>query len=333
MALPLRLLYTAAGCDLPFSCASLFLDKLRGRFTILRVMFTNSSKGSWSPEQLKLKLFNLLWLQKARLKEIIGILGPVDAQTCLDLVNDAAMSYNLRKANVLQGCRWHSAAATSFQFADLEKLVRENVYRVEGSQLPPENGVFDVVVVADHLEYLQDDEKFIAECHRILKASGRLVISVPRARRWSLVRVFREMVGLVDKSRPLVRPGYTESQLFDVLKDGFDVQESKTYSRFFTEMAGAFIEWIARYPSPRAGEDEFETTRRLEKALRVYYWLQGLFWIAHVLDYALFFMLGSNIIVRAKRRMWVPRRTPKLSDGRSIAEAALQSKIGTAAPF
>ena len=38
------------------------------------------------------------------------------------------------------------------------------------------------------------------------------------------------------------------------------------------------------------------------------------------------------MVLRAKRRMmWVPRVTPRLRDGRSIAEAALRSKIGTAA--
>ncbi|HBA85772.1 MAG TPA: hypothetical protein DCZ95_16945 [Verrucomicrobia bacterium] len=296
-------------------------------------MFRNSSKGTWSAEQLKLKLFGYLWLQKMRLREIVGILGPVDSQACLDLVNDEATSYNLRQSNVIKGCRWHSSAVGASKFEALRKLVRENISMVEGAALPFENGQFDAMVVADHLEYLADDEKFIAECHRVLKASGRLVISVPRARPWSLVRIFRELTGLVDKSRPLARPGYTESQLFEVLKDGFDVQESHTYSQFFVEMTGALLQWLSGYPSVQDDDNDEDAARRLQKALRIYAFFQGLFWLAHVLDYALFFMLGSNIVVRAKRRMWVPRRTPKLSDGRSIAEAALQSKIGTAAPF
>ena len=40
-----------------------------------------------------------------------------------------------------------------------------------------------------------------------------------------------------------------------------------------------------------------------------------------------------SLIVRAQKRQLLPRRTPVLADGRSIAEAALGGKIGTAAPF
>ena len=45
------------------------------------------------------------------------------------------------------------------------------------------------------------------------------------------------------------------------------------------------------------------------------------------------FPAGYHMVVRARRRVWRPRLTPKLQDGRSIADAALNTKIGTAQPF
>lgn len=45
-----------------------------------------------------------------------------------------------------------------------------------------------------------------------------------------------------------------------------------------------------------------------------------------------FFLPRHHMILRGKRcMMWLPRVTPRLHDGRSIAESALRPKIGTAA--
>jgi hypothetical protein len=51
-----------------------------------------------------------------------------------------------------------------------------------------------------------------------------------------------------------------------------------------------------------------------------------LFGLAYQLDFLLFFSRGNYLIANAKRRAWLPRKTPVLSDGRSITEAVL-SKI------
>ena len=72
--------------------------------------------------------------------------------------------------------------------------------------------------------------------------------------------------------------------------------------------------------------------RRLKRAAAVYAAFTPIFWLAGILDVIFFFLPEHHMVLRAKRRMmWVPRVTPRLRDGRSIAEAALRSKIGTAA--
>jgi hypothetical protein len=58
-----------------------------------------------------------------------------------------------------------------------------------------------------------------------------------------------------------------------------------------------------------------------------------LFWIAAQLDLLLFFTRGYHLVAIAQRKIWRPRRTPVLKDGRSIADATLNTRIGSAAPF
>ena len=136
---------------------------------------------------------------------------------------------------------------------------------------------------------------------------------------------------MTDEARGRARPGYTESVLFDLLKDGFDVQETSGYGRFFTEFANLLAELFAGM-SPAACEPAALDVRRLKRAAAVFTAFTPVFWLAGVLDGVFFFLPHHHMVLRAKRRMmWVPRVTPRLRDGRSIAEAALGSKIGTAA--
>ncbi len=48
-----------------------------------------------------------------------------------------------------------------------------------GEKIPFKDGFFDVVVMTDTLEHVQDDKKTISEVHRVLKKGGILVISTP----------------------------------------------------------------------------------------------------------------------------------------------------------
>jgi hypothetical protein len=47
----------------------------------------------------------------------------------------------------------------------------------------------------------------------------------------------------------------------------------------------------------------------------------------------MYFHPGPQVLFKRGRRQGRPRLQPKLIDGRSIAEAAINTKIGTAAPF
>lgn len=288
-------------------------------------------KNEWHIE-----VFQRSLLKQAKLRQLTALLGETKGQVCLDIGGDnGIISYFLRQ----RGGTWHSVDASAKAVFSIEQLVGERVYLLENGQLPFDDNVFDKVVIVDMLEHLQDDAGFVAECHRVLKPAGLLVVNVPHAKRGAVLRPFRRLLGLTDARHGHVRPGYTSRQMFEVLKDGFDVQTVQTYSRFFVELVDTFIQYAAWRLGGGRGHDakgivlDGEDLKKHRKAFRVYSLCYPFFWLASKLDLLLFFTQGYNLVVRAKRRLWIPRKTPILRDGRSIAEATLQTRIGTAAPL
>jgi SAM-dependent methyltransferase len=72
--------------------------------------------------------------------------------------------------------------------------VRGDAYR-----LPFDDETFDCVIAAEVLEHLHDDERAMAEIHRVLKPGGEVVVSVPRfgpeAICWALSAAYRNSPG------------------------------------------------------------------------------------------------------------------------------------------
>jgi SAM-dependent methyltransferase len=271
------------------------------------------------PPDWPTQLYRKSVMKQARLREIAGLLGPLQGKVCLDVGGDyGALSEPLRRL----GGTWHSVDLSDAAVESIRRLVGERVEKITGPRLPFEDGFFDIIVIGEMLERLQGDGDLIAECHRCLKPAGRLIVNVANIKRWAVLAPVRRLFGLT--AGP-VRPGYSESQLFDLLKDGFDVEAAHTYSRFFVEALDTLAQLIVR----RGAGD----VSGMKKELRTYSILYPFFQVAAVLDHLLFFSKGYRLIGRARRRQWRERRTPVLADGRSIAEAALGGKIGTAAPF
>lgn len=282
------------------------------------------------------KLFSRSLAKQAKLRNIVSLLGPVRGQNCLDLGGDnGVISYQLRRL----GGTWTSADISEKAVASTRRVVQDRVELIRGPELPFPDRAFDAVVIVDLLEHVQDDAKLIEECHRILKQSGRLIVNVPHRKRAAILRPVRKILGLTDAAHGHVRPGYTQSDLFELLKDGFNVEEVRTYARFFSEALDTAIRFFValfsarKQPDPKGEMVDEEDFERMNKLFRLYTIVYPLFWLAAKLDWLLFFTQGYSLVARAKWRPWIPRKTPILRDGRSIAEAALTGKIGTAAPF
>lgn len=283
------------------------------------------------------KLFTRSVRRQMRLRKIKQLLGAVSNQQCLEIsAGDGIISEQLH----LDGGIWETLVLDPEAQASLTYFVKDNVQILQDETIQEPDHRFDVVVIVDVLERMHDDRAFIRECHRVLKTDGRLIISATRKSLFSLGgSPLRSLLGLSWRKKGMKRPGYTAREFFDVLKDGFDVPETESYSTDLIEVPGLLCEAAANklvhgsYNMPPATADTehfYHYTKLYALGTLVY----PLMWLSAGLDLLFGRILpGTSMLAKTKRRVWRERRAPQLIDGRSIAEAALNTKIGTAAPF
>lgn len=181
-------------------------------------------------------LFRRSVLKQRKFEQIARSLGPTDGLRCLDLGSDnGVISLLLRQ----QGGRWASADLTEEAVASIAGLVGEDVHRTDGRQLPFADAEFDRVVVVDMLEHVPDEAAFARELLRITKPGGRLVVNTPHLKH-TLLRRFRHALGQTDEKHGHLRPGYTRPRL-EALFAGFAFETHRTYSRFFSELVDALL--------------------------------------------------------------------------------------------
>ena len=261
----------------------------------------------------RLRLFNTSLPLRMQLQEILHALGKTDGLTALAIGDETgALSYHIRRS----GGTWTTLATDEATAAIVSELIPDRVLVSTDFSFPFEKKSFDAIVISGSLERVQADAQWIEECHKALKPDGRLIICVARIKHWTLIRLLRRVFGLMYDRKGLVREGYTETDLFNVLKDGFDVLSMRTYSRFCVEFVDLFVDLGRRHIAARGGAMD-KPLYRLHRVAALFYWL------ANQIDLMLFFQRGYRMIAIAKRRAWLPRKTPVLVDGRSITEAVL----------
>lgn len=282
------------------------------------------------------KLFKRSVRRQMRLRKIKELAGITTGQDCLEITaGDGMISARLREG----GGRWKTLVLSHSAKTSLDWFVEEQIELLQGPVIKEADGTFDLVVIVDALERVRDDYAFIKECHRVLKPDGRLVITAARKMVCLGACPLRSMMGLSWRAKGLERPGYTSGELFEVLKDGFDVPETESYSTCCVEVPGLLCEAFANklihgpynMPGENTGTEEFYHYTKLNAfAILIYPLMWGL---AKLEEKILMFVPGHNMVAKTKRRVWRARKQPVLIDGRSIAEAAINTKIGTAAPF
>ncbi len=277
------------------------------------------------------KLFSRSLRRSRRLRRMEGLLGSLANLQCLEVsAGDGIVSTHLRAL----GGSWKTATATPAAATSLAYAISDPIHPIHEGKLPFEDQSFDMVVIADALKEIAMDGSFIRECHRVLKPSGWVVISETCRRPASLVALLQRIFGVAPVARGAQRNGYTNRELYAILKDGFDVPETITYSNGLLESAATLGELAQKLTTHgpcwlvpgNAGQADLYHYRHLHSLAGFAY---PLLWLLATLE----FLPGHRLLVKSRHRPWRPRNQPKLVDGRSIAEATINTKIGTAAPF
>ena len=251
---------------------------------------------------------------RMKVSEVLRVLGKTEGEDCLVIgADNAAIVHHLSR----KGGTWYSMVTSAAAAAAVRPVLGENnVFVLDGDVLPFKKKVFDVVIVMDMLERLSHPESFIMECNRITREDGRLVVSVAKRKPFSMIGSVRRTLGSALEKRGMLYPGYTEKELFNLLKDGFDVHTMRSYCRFFVEVVEACVQSLRH----RTESGDPVAGKSLE---RIYSVAGPFYFLASQMDMLLLFTRGHHLIASAKRRPWRPRKTPVLSDGRSISEAVL----------
>lgn len=277
------------------------------------------------------KLFKRSVRRRRKLDKLEALVGNTTPLQCLEISSgDGIFSTHMRAL----GGSWKTAVTTKEAADSVGYNLNETVTRIENGKLPFDDQQFGMVVIIDALKGIAVDSEFIRECHRVLKPDGWVIISEECRRPFSITALLRRLLGVSPIAKGQKRNGYTGSELYNILKDGFDVPETLLYSNGLLESASAIGEALQKLILPehywmiraKTGQEELYRYQRLHLLASFAY---PLIWILSQFD----FLPGHKLLVKSRRRHWRPRTQPKLIDGRSIAEAAINTKIGTAAPF
>ena len=253
------------------------------------------------PEQWARKLFGKSVLKQRKLAEIVRALGPTKGCRCLDLGSDnGVVSLLLRE----QGGSWASGDLTEEAVASIRGLVGDDVHRVSGESLPFGNAMFDAVAVVDMLEHVPDERAFILELSRVTRPGGVLVVNTPHHRE-TLLRRVRLALGLTDEKHGHLRPGYTRESLMTLLAGRFVVEESRTYSRFFSEAIDTALNWamerLGKMSSAKGMVVTGGDVARHAKAFRLFSLIYPVVWFVTRLDGLIPWAEGYILVARARR--------------------------------
>jgi SAM-dependent methyltransferase len=186
-----------------------------------------------------LRLYRKSPLKRDKVRALLSVLGDVEGRRCLDLGSDnGVVSLLLRQ----RGGSWASGDLTRDTVDAIRSLVGTDVHLLDGKRLPFPDREFDLVVVADMIEHLDDEVAFVTELARVLKPGGRLIVNTPHART-TLLRRVRLALGQTDEKHGHLRPGYTQQSLVSLLDPSFEVTGTSTYTKAFSETVDALMQW------------------------------------------------------------------------------------------
>jgi SAM-dependent methyltransferase len=270
---------------------------------------------SLSPDETdySLDVFRKAVPGQVRTRELLRLLGPTRQSQCLDLSGgEASVAYWLTHG----GGVWFSLAPTESSAEARRRFMGDKAAVFTGLPLPFPDKHFDAVVLGDLLSRITDFDLLVAELHRVLKPAGRLVLDVHHARPFSGLRPLQRQIPAY-YANGVFRPGYSDKALFLLLKDGFDVQQLRPYSRFFMTLVDLLVQ--RTIGSARIRSD---SAVRIKRTYTLAY---PFFLAAQRLDMLLFWTRGYRMAALAKRHIWRTRNTPVITENRPVSKAVLST--------
>jgi 2-polyprenyl-3-methyl-5-hydroxy-6-metoxy-1,4-benzoquinol methylase len=252
-------------------------------------------------EPWPLALYRRSVLKQSKVRQLCLALGATAGERCLDLGSDnGVVSLLLRRG----GGSWASADMTEEAVGSIRELVGQDVHRTDGATLPFGDAEFDAVAVVDMLEHVPDEVRFVDELARVTRPGGRLVINTPHLKRTALRRL-RHLIGQTDEKHGHLRAGYTSEGLRELLGGAFRVESHRTYSRFFSELVDAAlnfaVERLGKKGSAKGVVVTGSDVRRHRRLFRAYSLVYPLVWATSRLDALIPFASGYMLIAVARR--------------------------------
>jgi SAM-dependent methyltransferase len=184
----------------------------------------------------QIEMFQRSLKKQQKLRALLEILGETTGKQCLLVTcgdNNGALNWYFRQ----HGGEWTWADVSGENNAQIARLLNEPVHAFREDDFPILDERFDCVVSIDVLEHLRQDQPFLKELTRVLKAGGEAVVTVPNGDRRLLANKIKWMIGMTPEVYGHTRSGYTVAELSDALgRSGLEPCESGGYSRFVTEM-------------------------------------------------------------------------------------------------
>jgi len=164
----------------------------------------------------------------------------------------------------------------------------------KSGELPFEDKQFDVVVVSCAMLTANQAAipAIIRECHRVIKIGGHLVFTVSRQKRHA-------------STPSTLGTGYSEAEIFHLLRDGFDLLGFRYSCRFWVQLVR---KWELRRHDHNAPPN---------------IGMRCLYALAKFLDLFLFFTKGYQMTVFCHRKGWRDKRSILVPGFASLPDAVL----------
>jgi len=185
-------------------------------------------------EDWQLQIYKKSLKKKEKIDLLLQALPDLHGKRCLEVgCARGTVSHFLRS----KGGSWLHADTDYGNVAAAIALLKADVIQIPPNVLPFPDSSFDVIVSLDYLEHVHDDQAALNELRRVLKPGGQLLISTPTTGSNFVLNRIKPLIGLTLDKYGHVREGYDLLDLSARLRNqGYEIQSSCTYSRFFTEL-------------------------------------------------------------------------------------------------